>query len=388
MADEVRKGFEECFARLKDPRINRRKLYPLVEVLFIVLSGSICGAESWRDYVDFGKEKLEFLKQYFSYQNGIPSKNTFARLFGVLDPENFKLCFVEWVKTLQAMMNEVIAIDGKTLRGSFDNASASSAIHMVSAFASDARLVLAQQKVADKSNEITAIPKLLDLLSLKGQIVTIDAMGCQTAIAEKIIDGGGDYILALKGNQGTLSADVTLFLETEIAKPSSNKIQDQCEDVDAGHGRIETRRCFVSDQIDWLVQKEKWKGLQSIIVIEEKREMADKVTVERRFFISSLSPKAQRIARAVRSHWSVENNLHWTLDLVFNEDASRIRKDNAPENMALVRHITLNMLNQAKPAFKDVSLKGLRKKAGWGNETLRFILAQNFYRENHVMGKQ
>ncbi len=378
MADEVVKGFEGCFSKLKDPRINRRKLYPLVEILFVVLSGSICGAESWRDYVDFAKEKLDFLRQYYPFENGVPSKNTFARVFGALDPENFKLCFIEWVKNLQKIMNEVIAIDGKTLRGSFNNASGQSAIHMVSAFASEARLVLAQQKVADKSNEITAIPKLLDLLSLKGQIVTIDAMGCQTAIAEKIIDGGGDYILALKGNQGTLSEDVSLFLETETAKSSSNKIQDRFEDVDAGHGRIETRRCFVSNQIDWLLQKEEWKGLQSLVMIEEKREIGSKVSLERRFFISSLAPNAQKIARAVRSHWSVENSLHWTLDLVFNEDASRIRKDNAPENIALVRHITLNMLNQAKSAFKDVSIKGLRKKAGWGNETLRFILAQNF----------
>lgn len=378
MEERAAIGFQSCFSNLKDPRINRKKLYPLVEILLIVLSGSICGAESWRDYVDFGKEKLEFLKEYFPFENGVPSKNTFARVFEMLDPEAFKECFLGWVKGLQSVMNEVIAIDGKTLRGSFDTSSGGTAIHMVSAFANEARLVLAQQKVMDKSNEITAIPKLLDMLNLEGQIVTIDAMGCQTAIAEKIIAKGGDYILALKGNQGTLSKDVSLFLETEAQKPSSKHIQDRCEAVDAGHGRIETRRCFVSGHIDWLEQKDKWAGLQSIVMIEETREMKAKTTFERRFFISSLPAKAEKISKGVRSHWGVENSLHWTLDLVFNEDASRVRKDHAPENLALVRHITLNMLNQAKKAFKDVSLKGLRKKAGWGNETLRFILAQNF----------
>lgn len=378
MKQEALKGFEACFSNLKDPRISRKKLYPMIEILFVVLCGSICGAESWRDYVLFGKEKLEFLRGYFAFNNGIASKNTFARVFGSLDPECFKACFIDWVKGLQTVLNEVIAIDGKTLRGSFDTAGSSAAIHMVSAFATEARLVLAQQKVDEKSNEITAIPKLLDLFSLQGQIVTIDAMGCQSAIAEKIIDQGGDYVLALKGNQGTLCQDVTLFLETEVLKKKSKMIEDDHEEVDCGHGRIETRKCFISSQIEWLPQQDKWKGLKSIAMIEERREIGVKVSVERRFFISSLPANAQKLAAAVRAHWAVENCLHWTLDLVFNEDASRVRKDNAPENMALVRHIVLNMLNKAKTSFKDVSIKGLRKKAGWGNETLRFILMQSF----------
>ena len=367
MTSKSSKGFEGCFSNLKDPRISRKKLYPLVEVLFVVLCGAICGAESWRDYVLFGKEKLDFLREHFPFENGIPSKNTFARVFGSLDPECFKACFMDWVKGLQTALNGIIAIDGKTLRGSFDTASSSAAIHMVSAFATEARLVLAQQKVADKSNEITAIPKLLDLLCLKGQIVTIDAMGCQTAIAEKIIDKGGDYVFALKGNQGTLSQDVELFLTTEVAKKASSALSDRYEHVDCDHGRIETRKCFISGEVDWLIQKEKWKGLKSIAMIEERREVGEKVSLERRFFISSLPADAKKLATAVRAHWGVENCLHWTLDLVFNEDASRIRKDYAPENMALVRHIVLNMLNKAKVAFKDVGIKALRKKAGWGN---------------------
>ena len=378
MNSAASRGFEECFSNLRDPRISRKKLYPLTEILFVVLCGAICGAESWRDYVLFGKEKLDFLREHFPFTNGIPSKNTFARVFGSLDPECFKACFIDWVKSLQSVLSGVIAIDGKTLRGSFDTASSSAAIHMVSAFATEARLVLAQQKVEDKSNEITAIPKLLDLLSLEGHIVTIDAMGCQTAIAEKIIDKGGDYVLALKGNQGTLSQDVELFLNAEVSKKASKAIEDRYEHVDCGHGRIETRKCFISSQVDWLTQKEKWKNLKSIAMIEERRETGEKVSLERRFFISSLPASAQKLASAVRDHWGVENCLHWTLDLVFNEDASRIRKDNAPENMALVRHIVLNMLNKARMAFKDVGVKALRKKAGWGNDTLRFILTQSF----------
>jgi hypothetical protein len=378
MDKDVSESFERYFGTINDPRIDRKKLYPLVEVLFVVLCGSICGAESWRDFVLFGKSKLDFLRQYYEFKNGIPSKNTFSRVFASLDPEAFKLQFVEWVKSLQTMLNEVIAIDGKTLCNSIEKATGTSAIHMVSAFATGARLVLAQQKVDEKSNEITAIPKLLDLLDLKGHIVTIDAMGTQKAIAKKIIEQGGDYILALKGNQGNLNEDVRLFLETELKKVSPTAIEDRYEDVDKGHGRIETRNCFVSAQVDWLNQKEQWAGLKTIVMIEETQEVKGKVSTEQRFFISSLPPIAERIASAVRSHWLIENGLHWTLDVVFNEDQSRVRKDNAAENMAMIRHITINMLNHTKKLFKNIGLKALRKKAGWDNETIGLIFKQAF----------
>lgn len=378
MDKDVSESFENYFGKLKDPRIERKKLYPLVEVLFVVLSGSICGAESWRDFVLFGKAKLDFLKQYYEFKNGIPSKNTFARVFAALDPEAFKIEFVEWVKSLQTLLQEVIAIDGKTLCNSANEEMGTSAIHMVSAFATGARLVLAQQKVDEKSNEITAIPKLLDLLDLNGHIVTIDAMGTQKSIAKQIIEQGGDYILALKGNQGTLNEDVRLFLETELNKSNSSAIKDYYEDIDKEHGRIETRKCFVSDQINWLNQKEQWAGLKTIVMIEETQEAKDKLSIEQRFFISSLPPTAERIASGVRSHWLVENGLHWTLDVVFNEDKSRVRKDNAGENMALIRHITINMLNNTKKFFKNIGLKALRKKAGWDNETIGLIFEQNF----------
>lgn len=378
MAKRLCEEFEECFEELKDPRIERKKLYPLHEILFVVLCGSICGAESWRDFVSFGQEKLDFLRGYFTFLEGIPCKNTLARVFAALDPEVFRGCFMDWVKRLQANWEGVIAIDGKTLRNSADKAWRASPVHMVSAFAAEARLVLAQQKVEAKSNEITAIPKLLELLDVKGQIVTIDAAGCQKAIAEKIATKEADYVLALKGNQGTLHEAVRLFLETEAAKPESSAIEEVDYAVDAGHGRIETRTCFVSSQLDWLQQKPQWAGLRSIAMIEETRTIQDKVSTERRFFISSLPADAKKIAHAVRAHWSVENALHWTLDVVFNEDRSRVRKDNAPHNMAIVRHFALNMLNNAKKSFKGVSVKGLRKKAAWGNSTLHCVLQQNF----------
>jgi len=375
---DVSKSFEGHFGKLKDPRVERTKLYPLVEILFVVLCGSACGAESWRDFVIFGKEKLDFLKGYYEFKNGIPSKNTFARVFAAIDIEAFKQCFIAWVKSLQTVLNEVIAIDGKTLCNSINKIEDATAIHMVSAFATGARLVLAQQAVDEKSNEITAIPKLLKLLDLQGQIVTIDAMGTQKAIAKQIIDHGGDYVLALKGNQGTLNEDVRLFLETELKKPASTAIDDSHQEADKGHGRIELRNCAVSSQINWLNQKEQWTGLKTLAMIEETQEVNGKISTERRFFISSLPANAERIAFAVRSHWLIENGLHWTLDVVFNEDKSRMRKDNAGENMALVRHITINMLNNAKKQIKNIGLKALRKKAGWGNQTLSLILGQNF----------
>lgn len=378
MKKVISKSFEAHFSTLKDPRINRKKLYPLIEILFVVLCSSICGAESWRDFVLFGQEKLDFFRQYFPFAHGIPSKNTFARLFYLLNPDAFKVCFAEWVKSLQISLNEVIAIDGKTLCNSTDRTKNLSAIHMVSAFSTSARLVLAQQKVDDKSNEITAIPLLLDLLDLKGNIITIDAMGCQKAIAEKIQANEAEYVLALKGNQGSLHEEVKLFLETEASNPASNRINDYHEEIDAGHGRIETRKCFVSNQIDWLNAKPEWPGLKTVIMLEEAREISHKKSIERRFFISSLPANAKQIASAIRAHWLIENALHWTLDVVFNEDQSRVRKQNGGHNMALVRHIALNMLNNAKKHYRDISLKALRKKAGWGNTTLEFILKQNF----------
>ncbi len=379
MQNDLSISFKEHFSKLKDPRINRKKLYPLMEVLFVILCGTICGAESWRDFVTFGKEKLDFLTRYFLFENGIPSKNTFARVMASMNTEAFKTCFIQWIQSLHIILREVIAIDGKTLRHSFDTAKEKSAIHMVSAFATEARLVLGQIKVSDKTNEITAIPMLLDLLELAGAIITIDAMGCQKDIAQKIIEKKADYILSLKGNHSTLHEDVKLFLETEaLKKQSNNAVSDICESIDAGHGRIETRRCWVSDKIDWLEQKVEWSGLNAIVMIEEIREFGEKITKDRRFFLTSLPADAKLISSSIRAHWGIESTLHWTLDMTFREDESRVRTGNAAENMAVVRHISLNMLQNARKTEKDISIRGLRKKAGWGNSTLDNIIRQNF----------
>lgn len=379
MRSEIAQAFGKSFSELRDPRSPRNRTYPMNEIMFVVLCGSICGAESWRNFVDYGNAKMDFLKRHFPFETGIPSKNTFARLFGAMNPQSFKNCFIEWVKTLQSSLRDVVAIDGKTLCNSAHIEEGASAIHMVTAFATGARLVLAQQKVFEKSNEITAIPYLLDLLDLTGNIVTLDAMGCQKAITGKIREKGADYVIALKGNQGTLNDDVRLFLETEFALKSPSIRLNRWEDVDAGHGRIEARCCVASDQIDWLAQRTQWDGLRSVAMIEETRDIGGKISVDRRFFISSLPPDAKQIAMAVRAHWQVENTLHWTLDVVFNEDQSRVRKDHAPENMAIVRHMTLNMINTAKKHFKkDVSLKALRKTAGWNDSALQRILQHSF----------
>lgn len=382
MSPSKKPAFLYHFDELEDPRMDRKKLYPLAEILLVVLCGSICGAQSWRDFVTFGEEKLDYLCRFLPFENGIPSKNTFARVLASLDPKLFKQCFIAWVQSFQLALKEVIAIDGKTLRQSFDQATEQSAIHMVSAFATSSKLVLGQEKVHEKSNEITAIPKLLDLLAIEGAIVSIDAMGTQKKIAKKIREKKADYVLSLKGNHSTLHDDIRLFLSTEIEKSHQAKphrIIDQYEDHSKGHGRIEHRLCYVTDQIDWLTQRDDWCDLKTIAVVESRVTVGDKTTSEQRYFMSSLPANAKEIAQAIRSHWAIENSLHWVLDVTMGEDLSRVRKDHAPENMAMIRHIVLNLLRGAKSHFrKDMSLKGLQKKAGWGENTLSTILMQEF----------
>ena len=296
-----------------------------------------------------------------------------------LDPACFKACFTRWINAMQDHLKGVIAIDGKVLKHSFDKANDQSALYMVSAFASATGLVLAQEKVDEKSNEITAVPQLLEVLAIKGAIVTIDAMGCQKAIAQQISEQKGDYVLALKGNQGTLHKDLELFLEAESNKANeSSAVTDFFETVDKGHGRIEVRKCYVTGQLDWLEQKPQWQGLQSAAMIESARTINGETSVERRYYISSLPANAELISRAIRSHWGIENQVHWVLDVTFGEDDSRVRTGNAAENMSIVRHIALNMLRSAKKKTKNVSIKGLRKKAGWGNKTLHNIMQQLF----------
>lgn len=364
-------AFLDFFSEVEDPRLDRHKLYPLNEILLTTLCAKICDAESWEDIQDFGEAKLEFLKKYLPYKNGIPSHDTFARVFSLLDPKQFKACFIEWMKGLKLQPAEIVSIDGKTLKGSFDSRDEQKAIHMVSAFASNARLVLGQEKVSEKSNEITAIPKLLEALFIRGGIVTIDAMGCQKSIASKIREKQADYVLSLKRNHGNLYDAVTSYF-----KGASKKELEIDEECDKGHGRVEVRRCSVCWDINWLPEKEKWEDLNCIIEVESLRIEGKKETTEKRYYLSSLKTSAKEIGKAIRSHWSIENSLHWVLDVTFNEDRSRIRKRNGPENMAIVKHTVLNLLRQNGDS--KTSLKRRRRRASYSETYLANILLKEF----------
>lgn len=367
--------FLDVFGRLDDPRIERKKLHPMPEILLLTLSAVICGAESWDDIETFGEAKIEFLRRYLAYENGLPSDDTLRRFFRAIDPEQFQRLFMDWIRNWlnPEVVDKIVAIDGKTLRGSRDGEQLP--IHLVSAFASEAGIVLGQIKTQEKSNEITAIPELLEWLDVRGALITIDAMGCQKAIAEKIIDKGGDYLLALKGNQGNLHDDVRLHFEHPDVSSLANMATT--ETYDKGHGRVEVRRCRVSQAIDWLRQRHpEWIGLNSIVAIDSERHIGESVAKETRYFISSKAATAEQLLTAVRLHWEIENQLHWVLDMSLGEDQSRIRKDNAPTNVAIIRHAALNMIRQAQK--KRTSIKLMRKTAGWDNSVLKDILEQVF----------
>lgn len=371
--------FIEHFKKLEDPRIERHKLYPILEIVFLVVCGNICGADSWRDYVRFGEAKLPILRKRLPYKHGIPSKATLSRVFSLIKPDLLQACFLGWVKSLYvSVSNDIIPIDGKCVRGSHDHAQGDKkAIHVVSAYSNHTHLVLGQTKVDEKSNEITAIPRLLDSIEIEGSTVTLDAMGTQKTIAKKIRDKKADYILALKDNHKVLNEEVKLFLEHEHSKPNHGCLTRHTE-VDKGHGRLEERTCYVTDKIDWLQDKDKWCGLQSIVMVESKRTIKNKTTTERRFYLTSRQPDANYLNEAIRSHWSIENKLHWILDVTLNEDSSRVRKDHAPENLSMTRHISLNMLQQVKKTMKDISIKGLQKLSGWCDKTLEKVINAKF----------
>ena len=367
-------NFLSYFDDLDDPRMDINQLHSLSDILLIMLCGVICGAESCRDFTDFGESKIDYLKRFTDLDNGIPSKNTFNRVLSTLNPEAFKKCFIRWVESFQVELGKVIAIDGKVLRRSFDKASEQSAICMVSAFATEAKLVLAQQKVDEKSNEITAIPKLLELLELTGAIVTLDAMGCQKAIVEQVIEAGGDYVIAVKGNQETLHKEISHHF-SHFLDMQSHRQTDVHKVEEKNRGRQETRTCISTSELSWLGEKEKWRGLKSVVAIEGKRKVKGKVSKEVRYYISSLEANSKELSQVIRSHWGIENSLHWILDMTFREDECRARKEHGAENMAMMKHAALNQLQRAKPQFaKDMSIKRLRKKAGWDDKTLDTIL--------------
>lgn len=362
-------GIKEYFADIEDPRVDRTKQHELLDIIFITLCAVICGADHWVEVEEFGKSQLDWLKRFLALPNGIPSHDTFGRVFSRLSTEQFEKCFLDWIKDInQITEGQVIAIDGKTLRRSHDKAKGKSAIAMVSAWASANHLVLGQVKVDDKSNEITAIPELLRVLEVNGCIVTIDAIGCQTKIAKKIIDKGGDYVLRVKENQGQLFEDIQSLFELEFAErqPFHWVEHDYDRTVDKGHGRIEIRQCWVVTDPDYLAyikNYKKWPGLQSVILVRGERRIDGKITQEDRYYISSLEGDASLCLQSVRSHWSIENSLHWVLDMAFREDESRVRTGNAPQNLAMMRHFALNLLKQEKTA--KIGIHAKRLKAGW-----------------------
>ena len=355
------------FSELTDPRVDRTKAHMLEDILFIAIASVICGAESWNDMENFGKAKEGWLRTFLRLPEGIPSHDTFNRVFSALNPEELESSFLSWTRSVAELTdNEVVSIDGKSMRGTREHGS-KSIVHMVSAWASANHIVLGQLKVDEKSNEITAIPKLLDLLVVKGCIVTIDAMGCQKDIVSAIVEKEANYLIAVKGNQGSLQEQVKDSFRFLPAVSVS-------EDTDCGHGRVETRRCSVISDLSLIEHREEWKNLSSLIKIETERyDKCRQATLkETRLYISSLEADADLINRSVRSHWGVENSLHWVLDVAFNEDHSRKRAGNAAQNFSLINRIALNLLKNEKSA--KVGVRGKRLKAGWDNDYLLKIL--------------
>jgi predicted transposase YbfD/YdcC len=367
-------SIREHFSIVPDPRVDRTKLHKLEDILVLSICAVICGAETWVDIAEFGRSKEGFFRSFLELPNGIPSHDTFGRVFAAMDAEAFEKSFQSWVKDLAgSSRGKLIALDGKTVRRSLDQAGGKAAIHMVSAWVHENHAVFGQLRVDDKSNEITAIPKLLEMLDLKDATVTIDAIGCQREIAAKILEKGGQYVLAVKGNQGTLHEDIKLFLDDCVERGFKRVEYDCYEQLEKGHGRIETRRTWTTGEVEWLNKRHGWPGLRSIAVMDCQREIGTKTTLERRYFISSLPYKAaQRIAQVVRKHWRVENELHWCLDVCFGEDESRVRIGNAAENLSRVRRIGLMLLKQ--DTSTKIGIKAKRLKAGWDEAYLLKIL--------------
>ena len=362
----------EHFSALEDPRQSWKVVYPLPEVLLLVLCATLGGAEDFVEVVRWGRSKLEFLRRFLPYARGLPSHDTLCDVISALDPELFKAAFAAWVEGLRESAPDIVAIDGKTSRRSHDRTKGRGPLHLVSAWASRQRLVLGQQATAEKSNEITAIPLLLERLALTGALVTIDAMGATPKIAQAVLDGGADYLLALKANQGHL------FEEAELYFRDADHLQP-FQTTDADHGRIETRRHLVSTDVDWLRAdraapgEPRFPGLKAIARVEAEVETGGRTTLARRYYLCSAPLDPQTFARAVRAHWGVENCLHWVLDVVFHDDLARLRTGHGPENMAIVRHMAMNLLNKTA---KTDSLKTRRKRAGWDDDYLQAVITQ------------
>jgi predicted transposase YbfD/YdcC len=364
--------FLSYFKDMPDHRQAGKVTYPLDEILLLCLLAVLAGAEAFTDIARFGEKKLELLRRFRPFEHGTPAHDHLGDIFATLDAQAFQRCFVEWVAALTKTPAEVVAIDGKTSRRSGDKKGSKQPIHMVSAFAARQRLVMGQVAVAEKSNEIVAIPALLDMMAIEGAVVTIDAMGCQRNIAKKIIAKKADYIIALKGNQGTLHDDVKVFVAEQKANDFKDTVISQHETVDADHGRIETRTYTAIHDVEWLQERHDWPGLEGVIMVESRRESDGKVTQETRFYITSLILLANLIGPMIRDHWMIENGLHWIMDMVFRDDECRVRTENAPANFTTLKHMANNLIRKM-PGKDSQRLK--RKTAGWDDDFLASLVA-------------
>lgn len=382
----IRDKVNQHFGHLKDRRRAKSVIYRLEDIIFITLCAVLCGANDLEAIVVYAKEKEEWLKKYLTLSGGIPCYGTFWWIFVLLDPSELEKCFVDWVQSIMSIKTgENIAIDGKALRGTGDSEKSNAFIHMVSAWASNSNLTLAQTKVDGKSNEITAIPKLLDMMEIEGAVITIDAMGCQTKIAEKIVDNGADYILGLKENQQGLYDEVANYFDQveddDLENAECLMIESNNDLEKEQHGRIEERKVYATGAIDFLPQKEEWKGLKSLICIHSKRILARKKSEEKRYYISSLPPDPKRQGDCIRSHWGIENRVHWILDVAFQEDKLRAKAGNIAENLAIIRHMTVNLLKADKSSKTSIAKK--RFKAALNeNYLLNLLRSMN----NKILG--